>query len=156
MVLYYVLFATAIIIELAFCRLAYWTIGEVSSFLITLVCIFANIFPFIALFKKDFGVCLLSSAIIFVLIVPSQLYYGYVLFDVYRESHYMIAYINSHKYEEGSYPESLDSYKFHKQYLKRYFRKYRKSNDDFSFSYSIATENTSHSFTSSGYFYYPD
>jgi hypothetical protein len=157
LVLFGLLLAVILPLEVMAAFLAYETLGEIWSGLYFLSMILNAAF-LIAAFRSrliaTLGVMALALAI-----VPYQLYLGYRFIRVQQEAARIVAFAYEHKLAHGEFPADLAGYTYHDIETKPFIQEYRLEDDgdEFMLAYRVGTENTSHTYSpSNGWGYYPD
>ena len=155
------LFAILVIIlvalELLCARLAYNTLGEVTSMLYFLA-VGLNL-VFILLAFRSRSIATIMILLLALIIIPYQFYLGNRLVRVQSEASRIVTYAYEEKTASGAYPPTLEDYEFHDAEMEPYIQRYDVEPDGggFSLYYRVGTENTSHHYISqTGWGYYPD
>ena len=144
-------------LEVICARLAYETLGEITSLLYFIAIGLNLIFIVLAFYSRTLatlGIMLLALAII-----PYQLFLGDRLVRVQGEASRIVTYVYEEKIDTGHYPLTLANYEFNDPHVAPFIQTYRVEADGqgFSLFYRVGTENTSHSYISQvGWGYYPD
>ena len=155
--LFILLVGILIPLEVFCARLAFETIGEVTSMLYFMALGLNLIFVLLAFRSRalaTLGIILLALAII-----PYQLFLGDRLVRIQAEASRIVTYVYEEKLATGDYPSTLANYKFHDPNVDAFIQSYRvdADSDGFSLFYRVGTETTSHSYISQvGWGYYPD
>ena len=143
-------------LELFCARLAFETLGEVTS-LLYFIALSLNLILVLLAFRNRLlaavGLILLALAII-----PYQLYLGDRLYRVQAEASRIVTYVYEQKIHTGNYPPNLANYRFNDSKMEPFIQSYHGDEEHgFSLFYRVGTESTSHSYISEiGWGYYPD
>jgi hypothetical protein len=157
MALLILLLAVLVPLEIVCARLAYKTLGEVTSSLYLLV-VGLNL-VFILLAQRRRGLAAAGIVLLALAIIPYQLYLGDRLLRVQDEAGRIVAYAYEEKIATGDYPPTLEAYTFHDPDAAPFIQRYAVEADGsgFALAYRVGTDNTSHTYTSqTGWSYYAD
>lgn len=156
-ILFLLLLALAIPLEIACAFLAYETLGEIHRGVYFLA-IGLNLAFVVVAFRyrmaAAIGVLVLALAI-----VPYQLRLGHRLLRVQAEAACIVGWAYDQKLAVGSFPANLSAYGFRDPATKRFIQSYGRSPDrgGFLLIYRVGTETTSHWYCpKDGWNYYPD
>lgn len=154
----YIAIFSLVVIEIFCAKLAFETLGEITSTLYFFL-IAINIIPiFLLLFNKNkhfaTGIILLIGFII----VPYQLYLGNKLISLKEEAANITAFLYEQKNDNAIYPKDLSEYVFAFPELRKNFNYNQESANQFRLYYYVGTESTSHFYNSDTkkWGYYPD
>ena len=155
-ILFILVLSVQVITELTGAEITYHTMSELFSALFYLL-VLLNIFPVILFMKKKFILAILFSSLLWIALVPYQIYGLRKLILLKTESANITGYVYRYKINTGYYPENLDDYPFSYPHLKNNIH-YKTTNDDFSLSYHVLLRSTSHFYSSDDpkWHYYPD
>ena len=154
-----------ILIEIICAKLAFHTLGEISSHMYFFVIALNSIPIIFILKKKQEQLATATLCIIALLIIPYQLYLGNLLLSLKEEAANITAYVYEEGLDTGEYPKDLAGYIFSTEKLKNHFRYYivqshhaSNERDGFYLDYFVGTKNTSHYYQSANrqWRYYPD
>lgn len=172
-VLFLLVFGLLVGLEIFCANLAFETLGEITSGILSLF-VALNIIPLILLLKNKITLATIFIIIIALILVPQQLYLGKKLIDLKEEGANIVAYLYEQKIETGNFPSDLSGYTFSFPKLQKHFTYYKefgwfehpkKSNQAFHLLYFVGTKNTSHFYYSrdqkwgeyiARWAYYPD
>jgi len=157
--LFALIMATLIPLELLCAYLAYETIGEIVSMLYFFAVAINLLFILVAIRYR--AVAALGAVALGLAIIPYQLVLGHRLLRVQAEAASIVAYVYEERLQSGEYPSDLSEYVFRDPAMERYVQAYRVDDsqdwDGFFLSYRVGTESTSHSYSPRhGWGYYPD
>jgi len=156
--LFTLLMATLIPLELLCACLAYETLGEISSGIYFFGVGFFNlIFIIIAIRSRMWAAI---GAILFGLaIVPYQGLLTHRLLLLKDETARIVSYIYETKKETGEYPLDLSQFRFNHPHIRKYIQSYEIGDQygGFMLTYRVGTESTSHWYSpKDDWSYYPD
>lgn len=159
-VIFLTVLVVAILAEWTAATLAYHTIGEIISGLLTLL-IGLNLIPLTLHVARQPRAAWATLALIALLLVPYQAVLGARWVALHTEAEQIVAHAEEVRRETGRYPTDLASYTFRDSGLRSYFALYGPQDDspsEFLLTYSIGTPSTSHSYRAETgeWFYYPD
>jgi len=155
--LFVLLVGTLVPLELFCARLAFETLGEVTSSLYFMA-VGLNLI-FVVLAYRSRALAALGVVILALAIIPYQLFLGDRLVRVQAEASRIVTYAYEERIATGDYPPTLANYAFHDPDVEPFIQSYRVEADGSGFSlyYRVGTETTSHSYRSqTGWSYYPD
>jgi hypothetical protein len=155
--LFILLVGILITLEVFCARLAFETLGEVTSLMYYMALSLNLIFVLLALRNRTLAI--LGIIILALAIIPYQLFLGNRLLRTQAEASRIVTYVYEEKITTGDYPPTLANYKFQDPNVERFIQSYQVKADSSGFSlfYRVGTENTSHSYISQvGWGYYPD
>jgi hypothetical protein len=153
-----VLLAVLVPLEVLCAQLAYQTLGEVIRAVYLMAIIGLNALWVVVAWHKP-GVATLGAIVLAVGIIPYQLWLGQRLLRVQAETTRIVAYAYEQRAQVGAYPTDLTSYTFHDSAMRTYIQAYQHdaTQDRFVVYYRVGTDNTSHWYSShTGWGYYPD
>ncbi|MBN1125212.1 MAG: hypothetical protein JXA82_09395 [Sedimentisphaerales bacterium] len=144
----------AVPVELFCARLAYHTLGEVTSDLYFMAVWLNLIFLVVAIRSPGFASIL--TFLLAGLILPYQLYLGDRLRRLQTEAGRIVAYAYEVRLKEQQFPPDLSGYKYEDETVEKFFS-YNKSEDTFQLTWYVGTKSTSHWYNpKQGWCYYPD
>ena len=155
--LFILLIAVLVPLEVLSAYLAYETLGEIMQGIYFLAIGLNLLLIILAVYSRSLAA--IGVVILALLLVPYQLTLGYRFIEVQTE----VAAIVSHAYEQkidtGEFPEDLTKYRYQNPDMEMYIQNYRLNEErgGFTVIYRVGTESTSHWFSSNdGWGYYPD
>lgn len=155
----YITILLLLILQFFCARLAYRTIGEITSSLYFAVLVLNSIPLVIFIFMRK-GLEFLLSLILLtsLIIIPYQLFLGYRLILLGQEAGSITGYIYAQRLENDAYPDDLSGYDFEFPELEDHFTYQKENEDEFYMSYHVSTPSTSHYYHSVNgkWGYYPD
>ena len=155
--LFILLMGILVPLEVFCARLAFQTLGEVTSVLYFMALGLNLIFVVMAFRSRTLAA--LGIILLALVIIPYQLFLGVRLVRTQAEASRIVTYVYEEKIDTGDYPPTLANYKYHDPDMEEFIQSYRVEADSggFSLYYRVGTENTSHSYISQvGWGYYPD
>jgi hypothetical protein len=155
--LFILLMAVIVPLEVVCALLAYETIGEIASALYFLALGINLLFFLLAVRSRSLAA--LGAIILALLIIPYQVVLGQRLLRVQAEAARIVAFVYEHKVNSGEYPPDLDDYTYDDPEMKKYVQTYSldESRGGFVLCYRVGTETTSHWYDpKNGWGYYPD
>jgi hypothetical protein len=155
--LFVLLMAVIVPLEVVCAFLAYETIGEVISALYFLALGINLLFILLALRSRSLAA--LGVVILALVIIPYQVVLGQRLLRVQAEAARIVTFVYEHKVNSGEYPPDLADYTFNDPEMKKYVQTYNldESRGGFVLCYRVGTESTSHWYDpDNGWGYYPD
>lgn len=154
----YIAIFSLVVIEIFCGKLAFETLGEITSTLYFFI-IAINIIPVLLLiFNKQKHLAIGIVLLIGFIIVPYQFYLGNKLISLKEEAANITAYLYEQKIDNSIYPKDISGYTFAFQELKENFNYNQGSSNQFTLYYYVGTESTSHFYNSDTkkWGYYPD
>ncbi len=155
--LFVLLLAVIVPLEVLCAFLAHETIGEVTSTLYFLA-LGINLL-FVVLAARSRSLAALGVVALALIIIPYQVLLGQRLLRVQAEAARIVTFAYEHKLNSGEYPPDLADYSFNDPEMKKYVQVYRidESRGGFVLRYRVGTESTSHWYDpAGGWGYYPD
>ena len=157
--LFALIMAILIPLEVLCAYLAYETIGEIVSKLYFFAVAINLVFILVAIRYR--AVAALGAVALGLAIIPYQLVLGHRLLRVQVEAASIVGYVYDEKLQSGEYPADLSEFVFEDPAMERYVQAYRVDDstdwDGFLLSYCVGTESTSHTYSPRhGWGYYPD
>jgi hypothetical protein len=156
-ILFALLIAIVIPLELVSAWLAFETLGQIMStiyyFLITLNLLF------ILLAFRYRALAALAIVSLALLIIPYQLFLGNRLLQIQAEAASIVSYAYEEQIANGKFPADLSEYEFRNDDIEPYIQKYQpdEGQGGFTLFYRVGTESTSHYYSpAGGWGYYPD
>lgn len=157
-ILFLLLMAILVPLELLCAALAYHTLGEITSGIYFFLVVGLNLVCVAVAFYSRLAGALLA-VLLGLAIIPYQLLLGHRFIKLQHESARIVAYVYEHKLQTGDYPADLSRYEFEDPSLQAYIQTYRRDEErgGFALNYRVGTQNTSHSYSPRhGWGYYPD
>jgi hypothetical protein len=154
--LYSLLLAIIVSLEIISAFLAFQTMGEVFRILYFAAIALNGIFIVLAFRHPNAAV--IGVIGLALLIVPYQFWLTVRLWQLQNEAAAIVTYVYEEKVENGAYPATLTGYHFRNEALAPHFR-YRMDSPECAFyvDYYVGSPTTSHSYCASqGWSYYPD
>lgn len=154
----YIAIFSLVVIEIFCAKLAFETLGEITSTLYFFI-IAINIIPLLLLtFNKQKHLAIGIILLIGFIIVPYQFYLGNKLISLKEEAANITAYLYEQKIANILYPKDISGYAFVFPELKKNFNYNQESANQFRLYYYVGTESTSHFYKSDTkkWDYYPD
>ena len=155
--LFSLLMAVLVPIELVCASIAYRTLGEVASAAYFLAVGINIVFILIAVRNRTIGaLCAFALALA---IVPYQVLLSDRLLRVQDEAARIVTYLYEHQKTKGVYPKSLANYTYEDPPMRPYIQAYVVDDDlgDFELIYRVGTKATGHWYNPKhGWGYYPD
>ena len=143
----YVLFVSLtiifIILELVAMKLSYENYGWFEMCVI-FIAIFINILPILFFIFNKKSVAIIILTLLFLLIVPVQLYFTNMRLKLKEEGANIVCYAYQSKLNTGNFPTNISAYKFVYPKLKNHFFYNNKKDKAFTVSYYVGTTSTSH------------
>ncbi len=155
--LFLVVLGLLIALEIFCAKLAFETLGEITSGLYGLL-IILNIIPIIFLYNRKIELAVSLIILIALIIIPYQLCLGKKLINLKEEAANIVAYVYEQKINSGNFPNDLSQYNFSFPKLQKHFTYSKETNGQFKIFYFVGTKNTSHFYYSEHkkWAYYPD
>jgi hypothetical protein len=147
---------TLVVLEIVFCYLAYYTLGEVKQFFcILILCL--NIIPLGLYFFKVKRISFIIAFTIGLFLIPYQAFLFVKWSKLKKESSMLIEYIYGYQKETGKFPKHISDYEFENRSLTSNFS-YKTGAKDFGLHYYIGTKGTTHFYYHrvGKWEYYPD
>lgn len=157
-ILFAILMASLIPLELFCGILAYETLGAVTSQVYLAGTLLFNL-AFIILAFRYRSVAILAVIVFALLIIPYQLVLGQRLLRVQAEATRIVAYAYEQKIQTGAFPANLSGYTATDAEMMNYIQNFQldETGEQFTVHFRVGTENTSHWYSSEdGWGYYPD
>ena len=154
----YIAIFSLVVIEIFCGKLAYETLGEITSAVYFLI-IAVNIIPVILIIlNKQKNISIGIILFLGFMIIPCQFYLGSKLLSLKEEAANLTAYLYEQKISNNDFPKNITGYEFTSPGLKKYFNYTQKADDQFALSYYVGTPTTSHFYNSDTkkWGYYPD
>jgi hypothetical protein len=155
--LFILLMAVIVPLEVVCAFLAYETLCEIASALYFLALGVNLLFVLLALRSRSLAA--LGAVVLALLIIPYQVLLGQRLLRVQAEAARIVAFVYEHRLNSGEYPPDLDGYVFNDPEMKKYVQAYSldQSRGGFVLCYRVGTETASHWYDAdNGWGYYPD
>ena len=156
--LFVLLLALLILVEVACALLAYFTLGEVlSSFYMVLIV--PNLLFALLFFRHHRRAAVAGIVVLALLIIPVQLVLGLEVARVQVEAAHIVTYIYHYRDQAGQYPTNLSEYVFHDPALRPHFGTYQRDSSPAGFVlyYWAGSATNSYWYSShTGWGYYPD
>ncbi len=157
-ILFMLLMAILVPLELLCASLAFHTLGEVTSrFYFILVGL--NLAFVILALRRWTAAAAIGAVVLAMAVLPYQLMLGDRLLRVQAEAAQIVSYAYEQKIATGQYPADLRGYEFHDPEMKPLIQEYRRDGTvgGFILAYRVGTESTSHLYSpQNGWTYYPD
>ncbi|MGI5918002.1 MAG: hypothetical protein ACOX9A_16320 [Anaerolineae bacterium] len=157
-ILFALLMVVLVSVEWLCARLAYWTLGEVTSFIYKLAVVGLNLVVIIVA-ARNRPVASTLAMMVALLIIPYQMMLGDRLLRVRAEAAGIVAYAYEYRIETGGFPTDLRGYTFRDRAMEPFIQHYERRDEQggFFLGYRVGTVNTSHSYSPAyGWSYYPD
>lgn len=154
----YIAIFSLVVIEIFCAKLAFETLGEITSTLYFFV-IAINVIPVLLLvFNKQKDLAIGIILVIGFIVVPYQVYLGNKLISLKEEAANITAYLYEQKMANNLYPKDISGYTFASPELKKNFNYNQEPASQFTLYYYVGIENTSHFYKSvtKKWGYYPD
>lgn len=157
--LFVMLLAILLPLELICGLVAYETLGEITSLsYIVYGSIIPNLF-FILLAFKSRAWAAIGLFLVALAIIPYQVYLTHRLFRVQQEAANIVTFAYEEHQRTGRYPPNLSNYQWLNPEMKPFIQVYDVNDDEsggFSLYYRVGTEDTSHWYIKGSWGYYPD
>ena len=156
-ILYLLTLGLLIALEVFCAKLAFETLGEITSGLYMGIVIL-NIIPIILLTQKKTTLANILFLIIALVVIPWQVCLAKKLTSLKEEAANITAYAYEQRVQSGNFPKDLSGYTFSFPKLQKHFTYIKESNGQFKILYFVGTESTSHFYYSEHqrWSYYPD
>lgn len=143
-ILFALLMIVLVPVEWLCARLAYSTLGAITSHLYELAVVGINLVVVLVATRSRLAAATLAM-VIALLIIPYQFVLGDRLLRVQAEAAGIVAYAYEYRVETGEFPADLDGYTFRDRAMAPFVQSYERSDElGFFLRYRVGTVNTSH------------